>query len=56
MISRRARRLALAALPLIIGIQFLIAFLHHDVERVPSQPLSEDLTDDPEETPAARAG
>ena len=46
----------LAALPLIIGIQFLIAFLHHDVERVPSQPLSEDLTDDPEETPAARAG
>ena len=46
----------LAALPLIIGIQFLIAFLHHDVERVPSQPLSEDLTDDPEETPAARTG
>lgn len=46
----------LAALPLIIGIQFLIAFLHHDVERVPSQPLSEYLTDDPEETPAARAG
>lgn len=46
----------LAGLPLIIGIQFLIAFLHHDVERVPSQPLSEDLTDDPEETPAARAG
>ena len=46
----------LAALPLIIGIQFLIAFLHHDVERVPSQPLSEDLTDDHEETPAARAG
>ena len=46
----------LAALPLIIGIQFLIAFLHHDVERVPSQPLSEDLTDDPEETSAARAG
>lgn len=46
----------LAALPLIIGIQFLIAFLHHDVERVPSQPLSEDLTDDREETPAARAG
>jgi glycosyltransferase involved in cell wall biosynthesis len=34
-----------AALPLIIGIQFLIAFLHHDVERVPTEPLSLDLTD-----------
>lgn len=36
----------LAALPLIIGIQFLIAFLHHDVERVPTEPLSVDLADD----------
>ncbi|MET4577528.1 glycosyltransferase family 2 protein [Ottowia thiooxydans] len=36
----------LAALPLIIGIQFLIAFLHHDVERVPTEPLSIDLADD----------
>lgn len=36
----------LAALPLIIGIQFLIAFLHHDVERVPTEPLSLDLADD----------
>lgn len=36
----------LAALPLIIGIQFLIAFLHHDVERVPTEPLSVDLTED----------
>ncbi len=35
----------LAGLPLIIGIQFLIAFLHHDVERVPTEPLSNDLTD-----------
>ncbi|HOB66123.1 glycosyltransferase family 2 protein [Ottowia sp.] len=35
----------LAALPLIIGIQFLIAFLHHDVERVPTEPLSLDLAD-----------
>lgn len=35
----------LAALPLIIGIQFLIAFLHHDVEHVPTEPLSNDLTD-----------
>ena len=30
----------LAALPLIIGIQFLIAFLHHDVDNVPREPLS----------------
>ena len=35
----------LAGLPLIIGIQFLIAFLHHDVERVPTEPLSADLAD-----------
>ena len=35
----------LAALPLIIGIQFLIAFLHHDVEHVPTEPLSNDLAD-----------
>ena len=30
----------LAALPLMIGIQFLIAFLHHDVDNVPREPLS----------------
>lgn len=30
----------LAALPLLIGIQFLIAFLHHDVDNVPTEPLS----------------
>lgn len=35
-----------AALPIIIGIQFLIAFLHHDVSRVPVQPLCTDLGDD----------
>ncbi|RRD58140.1 glycosyltransferase family 2 protein [Comamonadaceae bacterium OH2545_COT-014] len=35
----------LAALPIIIGIQFVIAFLHHDVSRVPNQPLSVDLGD-----------
>ena len=35
----------MAALPLIIGIQFLIAFLHHDVSSVPTQPLSDDLQD-----------
>lgn len=33
----------LAALPLLIGIQFLIAFLHHDVSNVPSEPLLTDL-------------
>ena len=43
----------LAALPLIIGIQFLIAFLHHDVEGVPTQPLSEDLAEQGGEAPAA---
>ena len=36
----------LAALPLIIGIQFLIAFLHHDVTQVPTEPLSVELSDD----------
>ena len=42
----------LAALPLIIGIQFLIAFLHHDVQRVPTEPLSIDLADDEPHAPA----
>ena len=32
----------LAALPVIIGIQFLIAFLHHDVSSVPTEPLLAD--------------
>lgn len=35
----------LAALPLIVGIQFLIAFLHYDVSHVPREPLSADLYD-----------
>lgn len=30
----------LAALPVIIGIQCWIAFLHHDVSNVPIDPLS----------------
>lgn len=30
----------LAALPIIIGIQCLIAFLHYDVDSVPSEPVS----------------
>lgn len=34
-----------AALPLIIGIQFLIAFLHYDVSNVPREALSPELTD-----------
>ncbi|CAM3642780.1 glycosyltransferase family 2 protein [Paracidovorax anthurii] len=37
----------LAALPVIIGIQFLIAFLHHDVSSVPTEPLSPQLAQDP---------
>ena len=36
----------LAALPIIIGIQFLIAFLHHDVSSVPTEPLASDLDAD----------
>ena len=35
-----------AALPLIIGVQFLIAFLHYDVSNVPRDPLSADLMDE----------
>ena len=30
----------LAALPVFIGIQFLIAFLHYDVSNVPTEPMS----------------
>ena len=33
----------LAALPIFIGIQFLIAFLHFDVSNVPNEPLSATL-------------
>lgn len=33
----------LAALPILIGIQFLIAFIHYDVSNLPSEPLSLDL-------------
>ena len=36
----------MAALPLIIGIQFLIAFLHYDVSNVPQKALSPELTDE----------
>ena len=35
----------LAALPVFIGVQCLIAFLHHDVSNVPSEPLSLFLQD-----------
>ena len=35
-----------AALPLIIGVQFLIAFLHYDVSNVPRDPLSADLIEE----------
>lgn len=33
----------LAAMPILIGIQFLIAFLHYDVSNLPSDPLSHSL-------------
>jgi glycosyltransferase involved in cell wall biosynthesis len=36
----------LAALPALIGIQLLIAFLHHDVSHVPTEPLAADLGED----------
>jgi len=35
-----------AALPLIIGIQFLIAFLHYDVSNVPREALNAELSDE----------
>lgn len=35
----------LAALPLLVGIQLLIAFLHHDVSSIPVDPLAPDLID-----------
>ncbi len=35
-----------AALPIFIGIQFLIAFLHHDVSSVPREPLCTEVVDD----------
>lgn len=36
----------LAALPVLVGIQFLIAFLHYDVSHLPTGPLSLDLEDE----------
>ncbi|MCL1962391.1 MAG: glycosyltransferase family 2 protein [Desulfovibrionaceae bacterium] len=38
----------LAALPVLVGIQLLIAFLHHDVSHVPTEPLAADLDGEPE--------
>ena len=35
----------LAALPVIVGIQFIIAFLHYDVSNVPTEPLQADMRD-----------
>lgn len=35
----------LAALPILVGVQFLIAFLHQDVSNVPTEPLSRQLPD-----------
>lgn len=36
----------IAALPILIGLQCLIAFLHYDVSNVPTEPLSQDLDED----------
>jgi len=41
----------LAALPALVGIQLLIAFLHHDVSYVPTEPLAADLGDGSPEHP-----
>jgi len=41
----------LAALPVLVGIQLLIAFLHHDVSHVPTEPLAVDLGDAPPDPP-----
>ena len=35
----------LAALPVLIGIQFMVAFLHYDMGSVPTEPLSTYLRD-----------
>ena len=40
----------LAALPILIGIQCLIAFLHYDVSNVPTEPVSLALEDQPDWT------
>ncbi len=37
----------LAALPIFIGVQCLIAFLHHDVSNIPVEPLSRSLATPP---------
>lgn len=37
----------LAALPIMIGIQCLIAFLHYDVSNIPVEPLSRSLPKPP---------
>lgn len=36
----------LAALPLLAGIQFLIAFMHYDVGNLPTEPLSQNLDEE----------
>jgi hypothetical protein len=43
-----------AALPVIIGIQFLIAFLHIDIESAPREPLSRTLDDETAPLPEPR--
>lgn len=36
----------LAALPLLAGIQFLVAFMHYDVGNLPTEPLSQNLDEE----------
>ena len=40
----------LAALPIIIGVQFLIAFLQYDMSRIPSEPIAPQLPGSQDET------
>ena len=35
----------LAALPIILGVQFFIAFLQYDMSRIPSEPIAPQLPD-----------
>ena len=42
----------LAVLPILVGVQLLLAFLAYDIANVPRRPISDDLwMDEDEETP-----
>lgn len=40
----------LAAMPIIIGVQFLVAFLHYDMSSIPSEPIAPQLPGSNDET------